>query len=153
MYVWWCKGYKGWSRILHQLGGGCTHSKRAVYLIVSKLLLLLWLLSSACQFSWTCGKRGHSMRTRSVFENESLMRIRYNFLGIRDKNIYFIPCQFQNRNSKVFILLIQLKPLKLIYNEIYIFVPNSGKSNSQTLISFLSCCPQCVSWRNPYRDI
>ena len=153
MYVWWCKGYKGWSRILHQIVGsthsrrgrvpyserpvskllllrllgsactcggakvtragpgfstrwGSTHSRRGRVPYserpVSKLLLLLWLLSSAWQFSWTCGERGHSTRARSVFENEnvSLMKIRYNFLGITDKNINFVPCQFQNRNWK-----------------------------------------------------
>ena len=37
---------------------------------------------------------GDTMRMRSEFQNE-LKRIRYNFLGISDKNINFILCQFQ----------------------------------------------------------
>ena len=42
-------------------------------------------------------ERGNLTRTGSEFENE-LMRIRHNFLRIRDTNINFILCQFQNRN-------------------------------------------------------
>ena len=37
---------------------------------------------------------GDTTRTRSEFENE-LMKIRYNFLGIRHKNVKFVLCQFQ----------------------------------------------------------
>ena len=37
---------------------------------------------------------GGTMRMRSKFENK-LTKIRYNFLGIRQKNLNFVLCQFQ----------------------------------------------------------
>ena len=37
---------------------------------------------------------GNTMRMRSEFQNQ-LKRIRYNCLGINNKNINFILCQFQ----------------------------------------------------------
>ena len=38
-------------------------------------------------------------RTRSKFENE-LNENKVQFVRIRDKNVNFVLCQFQNRNSK-----------------------------------------------------
>ena len=37
---------------------------------------------------------------RDLSSRMSLIRMRYNFLGVRDENVNLILCQFQNRNSK-----------------------------------------------------
>ena len=44
--------------------------------------------------------RGVIRRERDSSLRTSLIRKRHNFLGIRVKNVNFVLCEFQNRNSK-----------------------------------------------------
>ena len=44
--------------------------------------------------------RGVIRPERDPSSRMTFMRIRYNFLGIRDRTLNFILCKFQNRNSK-----------------------------------------------------
>ena len=107
-----------------------------------------WYIGRSFCLTFTASRRGIIAQERDPRLIKGLTRIRNNFLGIRDKNINFILCQFQNRNSKHSFCKYNTN-LWNWQNEIYVFIPNCYKlylpyshlTRSETQVLFLSWDP------------